>query len=44
MSEPESEPKPITQDYGSSELNTVYANLDGPTKAKFDKIKNEKRK
>jgi len=42
MSEPESEPKPITQDYGSSELNTVYANLDGPTKAKFDKIKNEK--
>jgi hypothetical protein len=41
MSEPESEPKPITQDYGS-ELNTVYANLDGPTKAKFDKIKNEK--
>ncbi len=42
MSEPESEPKPITSDFGSSELNTVYANLDGPTKAKFDKIKNDK--
>jgi len=40
MSEPE--PKPITQDFGSSELNTVYANLDGPTKEKIDKIKNEK--
>ena len=38
----ESEPKPITQDFGSSELNTVYANLDGPTKEKIDKIKNEK--
>ena len=36
------EPKPITQDFGSSELNTIYANLDGPTKEKFDKIKNEK--
>ena len=27
MTEPEY--KPITQDFGSSELNTVYANLDG---------------
>ena len=36
------EPKPITQDFGSSELNTIYANLDGPTKEKIDKIKNEK--
>lgn len=34
--------EPITQDFGSSELNTVYANLDGPTKEKLDKIKNEK--
>ena len=34
--------EPITQDFGSSELNEVYANLDGPTKEKLDKIKNEK--
>jgi hypothetical protein len=37
------EPKinPIIQDFGSSELNEVYANLDGPTREKIDKIKNE---
>jgi hypothetical protein len=33
---------PIEQDFGSSELNDVYANLDEPTKEKIDKIKNEK--
>ena len=40
MTEPK--PEPITQDFGSSELNEVYAKLDGPTKEKIDKIKNEK--
>ena len=34
--------EPITQDFGSSELNEVYAKLDGPTKETIDKIKNEK--
>ena len=32
----------VKQDFGSSELNDVYANLDVSTKAKFDTIKNDK--
>jgi hypothetical protein len=34
--------EPVKQDFGTSELNEVYANLDGVTKENFDKIKNEK--
>ena len=44
INEPKLNQEAPIQDFGSSELNEIYKNLDINTKDEVDKIKNEKNK